>query len=60
LKQATFAYIASQLLSKGEKDNLSKLFKAIDTNGDGKLSKEEILIGYDKYFGKHMNEEDIT
>ena len=47
LKQATFAFIASQLLTKAEKENLAKIFKAIDKNGDGKLSKEEILEGYD-------------
>ena len=41
LKQATFAFIASQLLTKNEKENLAKNFKAIDKNADGKLSKEE-------------------
>lgn len=46
LKQATFAFIASQLLSKSEKENMAKIFKAIDLNGDGKLSKDEILQGY--------------
>ena len=40
LKQATFAFIASQLLTKSEKENLGKIFKAIDVNGDGKLSKD--------------------
>ncbi len=59
LKQATFAFIASQLLSKGEKENLSKIFKAIDKNGDGRLSKEEIYEGYDLFFGKNMEKEDI-
>jgi len=38
LKQATYAFIASQLLTKAEKDNLAKVFKAFDKNGDGKLS----------------------
>jgi calcium-dependent protein kinase len=59
LKQATFAFIASQLLTKNEKENLAKIFKAIDNNGDGKLSKEEILDGYDKFFGKTMEKEDV-
>jgi hypothetical protein len=59
LKQATFAFIASQLLTKNEKENLAKIFKAIDKNGDGKLSKEEILEGYDKFFGKTMEKEDV-
>lgn len=59
MKQATFAFIASQLLTKGEKENLAKIFKAIDKNGDGKLSKEEILDGYDEFFGKGMDKEGI-
>ena len=59
LKQATFAFIASQLLSKSEKENLARIFKAIDKNGDGKLSKEEILDGYDQFFGKNMDKVEI-
>jgi calcium-dependent protein kinase len=60
LKQATFAFIATQLLSKGEKENLSRVFKEIDANGDGKLSLDEMLVGYDKFFGKNMDKEDIV
>lgn len=59
LKQATFAFIASQLLSKAEKENLAKIFRAIDKNGDGKLSKEEIMEGYDQFFGKNLDKNDI-
>ncbi len=59
LKQATFAFIASQLLTKSEKENLARIFKAIDKNGDGKLSKEEILDGFEKYFGKTMDKDDV-
>lgn len=38
MKQATFAFISSQLLSKEERENLSKVFNAFDKDGDGKLS----------------------
>lgn len=60
LKQATYAFIASQLLSTKEKENLSKVFKAFDKNGDGKLSKEEIMEGYETHFGKTMNIEEVN
>ena len=42
LKQATYAFIASQLLSKSEKEHIDKVFRAMDLNGDGKLCKSEI------------------
>jgi len=47
------------LLSQKEKENLSKIFKAFDKNGDGKLSKQEIMEGYEEHFGKTMNQEDV-
>jgi len=47
------------LISKSEKDRLAKIFKAIDKNGDGKLSKDEILDGYEEHFGKHLDEDDL-
>ena len=59
LKQATYAFIASQLLTKGEKDNLAKVFKAFDKNGDGKLSMEEVKEGYLEHYGKVMSDEEV-
>ena len=59
LKQAAFSFIASQLISKSEKERLAKIFKAIDKNGDGKLSKTEILEGYEEHFGKHLDEDEL-
>ena len=59
LKQATYAFIASQLLSKGEKDNLAKVFKAFDKNGDGKLSIQEVKEGYLEHYGKVMSDEEV-
>ena len=31
----------------------------MDKNGDGKLSKQEIVEGYDKHFGKTLSQEDV-
>jgi len=59
MKQATFAFIASQLLSKGERDNLAKVFKAFDKNGDGKLSMVEVKEGYLEHYGKIMSDEEV-
>ncbi len=46
-------------MTKDEKKNLATIFKAIDKNGDGKLSKEEILDGYESFFGKNLEKSDI-
>ena len=59
LKQATYAFIASQLLSKQEKEDIDKVFRAMDVNGDGKLSKEEIKNGYAEYFSKNLSDEEV-
>jgi calcium-dependent protein kinase len=59
MKQATFAFIASQLLSKQERDGLAKVFKAFDKNGDGKLSYEEVKDGYLDHYGKVMSDEEV-
>ena len=59
MKQATFAFIASQLLSKTERDGLAKVFKAFDKNGDGKLSMQEVKEGYLEHYGKIMSDEEV-
>jgi calcium-dependent protein kinase len=59
LKVAAASYIGSQLISKSEKEKLGKIFKSLDANGDGQLSKEEIMNGYEEHFGKLLNEDEI-
>ena len=46
LQQATLEFIASQLLSAKETKYLREAFIALDSNGDGKLSVEELRQGY--------------
>lgn len=59
LKQATYAFIASQLLSKQEKEEIDRVFRAMDKNGDGKLQKDEIKAGYAEFFGRHLSDEQV-
>jgi calcium-dependent protein kinase len=46
LQHAALTFIASQLITKEESRQLTLAFQAIDTNGDGKISREELLEHY--------------
>ena len=35
------------------------MFQQLDENGDGKLSKQEVLNGYEEVFGIPINEEEV-
>ena len=50
-EQATISFIINQLITKDERNELMKQFTAWDKNGDGVLSKEEILEGYRNTYG---------
>ena len=51
LQQAAMMFIASQLMTRKEKEDLSSIFLSMDKNGDGSLTKEELLDGYTKLYG---------
>ncbi len=48
LQEATLMFFVNNLATKEEKNELLKVFQSLDTNGDGKLSREELVIGYKK------------
>jgi calcium-dependent protein kinase len=50
-EQATISFIVNQLITKEERTELMKQFTEWDKNGDGVLSKEEILEGYRNTYG---------
>ena len=38
---------------------IDKVFRAMDVNGDGKLSKAEIKSGYKEFFGRNLSDEEV-
>ena len=54
LKEAVNSFIATQCLTNAETKELRDIFKQMDANGDGRLSKQELL----DYFSKEMGEEE--
>ena len=59
MQQAAITFIVSQLASKDEMNELSRAFKALDKNSDGKLSREELIEGYSKIMGELAAEEQV-
>ena len=59
LKQATCSFIASQLLLKQEKEEIDEVFRALDTNCDGKLTKDEVRNGYFDFYGKQLTDGEV-
>lgn len=59
LKQATYAYIVTHLLTKNEKKPLAKLFNDINTNHDGQISKDEMAKAFEFYFGNAIDNDEI-
>lgn len=58
LRDAVSTFIATQCVSIADTKELRKVFQAIDVNGDGKLSKEEIFTYYCKEMGEEAAEEE--
>lgn len=59
MKAATLTFIGSQLISKKEREELAKVFKMLDKNSDGKLSKKEVKDGYNQHYGKLISDDEI-
>jgi len=44
-------FITTQLMTKKEKENLTAIFLSLDKNGDGALTREELIEGYTRLYG---------
>lgn len=60
LQQATIAYIVHFLYNSKEIEDLKKVFKKLDQNGDGQLTYLELKNGIEYYFGKYKIEADLN
>lgn len=58
LRQAVYTYIASQLLRKEEREEIDRVFRGMDDDCDGKLSKDDIKSGYLRFFNKALSDDD--
>ena len=45
LQQATWVFLVSNIATREEKNEMLNTFKALDLNGDGQLTRDELLIG---------------
>lgn len=51
LQKATFSFIANQLSTKEERDEMIEIFKSLDTDNSGTLSRIELIDGYQLLYG---------
>lgn len=47
-RHAIITFIASQMTNKEDNEELLKTFSSLDTDGNGVLSKQELIVGYKK------------
>ncbi|CAG9322054.1 unnamed protein product [Blepharisma stoltei] len=51
LEKAAYTFIASQLSTKREKEEMIEVFKSLDSDNSGTLSRSELIEGYQRLFG---------
>lgn len=60
LKQAVCSLIASQLLTKEEKEEIDVVFRSLDVDCDGRLTKQDIQQSYCNFFGQPISDDEIN
>jgi calcium-dependent protein kinase len=58
LKEAVYTYIASQLLRKEEREEIDRVFRGMDDDCDGRLSKADVRKGYKLFFDKELSDDE--
>jgi calcium-dependent protein kinase len=60
LKDAIHTFIATQVITQADMKELRDSFRSIDKNGDGRISKEELLEKYRNTMPTAMAEQEVT
>ena len=60
LQQATLAYIVHNLTRKEDTDNLRRIFINFDDNGDGRLTKDELIKGLNLILNQEESEKEVN
>ena len=56
LQKATYSFIASQLATKKEREEMLDLFKSLDTDNSGTLSRQELLVGFNNLYSDEVED----
>ena len=59
LKQATLTFLAAQMVLKEERKAIDHVFRALDTEKDGRLSRAEVKKGYAKCFHRELADAEL-
>lgn len=59
LKQCVCSLIASQLLRKDEKEEIDSVFRSLDFDCDGKLTRDDVMQSYKEFFGEELSKNEI-
>ena len=58
LRQTVYAFIASQLLTKQEREHYRRVFEQLDVDMNGTLTEDEFVRGTKAFFGEQLTEFD--
>ena len=60
LKIIMWEFISIYVYSNKEKEDMLKQFKSIDTNGDGTLTRNELILAYNQIYNDPIKSEEIV
>jgi calcium-dependent protein kinase len=58
LQKATYSFIASQLATKKEREEMLELFKSLDTDNSGTVSRDELIRGFNNLYADEIEDID--